>query len=162
MAKHWDFGVNPHGAEGIFYDNPNGTRESVGDALDRGYRPDNILDPVSQSGGTPTGGIIERGSDANGEYVKFADGTMLCTSAGLSTASTSDAYGNIFRSATTPTWTFPATFIAAPHVTGQVESTGYWVGLAVAGTTSVTYRTIGGASTASSLNVRLVATGRWF
>lgn len=39
----------------------------------------NILGTVSQSGGVPTGAIIERGSNSNGEYVKFADGTMICS-----------------------------------------------------------------------------------
>ncbi|WP_303698689.1 phage tail protein [Pseudomonas aeruginosa] len=39
----------------------------------------NILGTVSQSGGVPTGAIIERGSNANGEYVRFADGTQICT-----------------------------------------------------------------------------------
>lgn len=42
------------------------------------YNKENILGTVSQSGGVPTGAIIERGSNANGEYVKFADGTMIC------------------------------------------------------------------------------------
>jgi hypothetical protein len=40
------------------------------------YARSNILDTVSQSGGVPTGGIIERGSNANGEFVKYADGTV--------------------------------------------------------------------------------------
>lgn len=43
------------------------------------FRRDNILGTVSESGGVPTGAIIERGSNANGEFVKFADGTMICT-----------------------------------------------------------------------------------
>lgn len=38
-----------------------------------------ILGTVSQSGGVPTGAIIESGSNANGEYVRFADGTQLAT-----------------------------------------------------------------------------------
>ena len=33
---------------------------------------------VSQSGGVPTGAIIQRGSNANGEFVRFADGTQIC------------------------------------------------------------------------------------
>jgi hypothetical protein len=37
----------------------------------------NILGTVSRSGGVPTGAVIERGSNANGSYVKFADGTMI-------------------------------------------------------------------------------------
>ena len=38
-----------------------------------------LLGTVSQSGGVPTGAIIERGSNVNGEYVRFADGTQICT-----------------------------------------------------------------------------------
>ena len=39
----------------------------------------NFVGIVSQSGGVPTGAIIERGSNANGEYTKFADGTAFAT-----------------------------------------------------------------------------------
>jgi hypothetical protein len=42
------------------------------------YHTGNILGTVSQSGGVPTGAIIERGSNANGEYVRYADGTQIC------------------------------------------------------------------------------------
>ena len=41
------------------------------------YAPGNILGAVSESSGVPTGAIIERGSNANGEFVKYADGTLL-------------------------------------------------------------------------------------
>lgn len=44
----------------------------------QGYRRDNILGALGQSGGVPTGAIIERGSNSNGSYVRFADGTQLC------------------------------------------------------------------------------------
>ncbi|MBF5006833.1 hypothetical protein [Diaphorobacter caeni] len=36
-----------------------------------------ILGTVSQSGGVPTGAIVQRGSNANGEFVRFADGTQI-------------------------------------------------------------------------------------
>ena len=42
------------------------------------FKQSNILGTVSESGGVPTGAIIERDSNANGEYVKYADGTMIC------------------------------------------------------------------------------------
>lgn len=41
------------------------------------YRRGNILGTVSQSGGIPTGAIIQRGSNANGSFVMFADGTAM-------------------------------------------------------------------------------------
>ena len=42
------------------------------------YTQANILGTVSQSGGVPTDAIIQRGSNANGEFVRFADGTQIC------------------------------------------------------------------------------------
>ena len=30
------------------------------------------------SSGTPTGAVMQRGSNSNGDYIKFADGTMIC------------------------------------------------------------------------------------
>ena len=43
------------------------------------YKQSNIIGTVSESGGVPTGAIIESGSNANGEFVKYADGTLICT-----------------------------------------------------------------------------------
>lgn len=40
---------------------------------------DQIVGVTSQTGGIPTGAVIERGSNAMGDYVKWADGTMICT-----------------------------------------------------------------------------------
>lgn len=51
--------------------------DDVYDKLDKSYGTDNILGTVSQSGGVPTGSIIERGSNSDGEYVRFADGRAI-------------------------------------------------------------------------------------
>lgn len=40
-----------------------------------------ILGPVAQAAGVPTGALIEYGSNANGSYVRFADGLQICTKA---------------------------------------------------------------------------------
>lgn len=53
------------------------------------------------------GGVIERGSNVNGEYVRFADGTQICTVARPSQSISANG-------STTSTWTFPATFAAVP------------------------------------------------
>jgi hypothetical protein len=42
------------------------------------YHQGDILGTVSQSSGVPTGAIIQRGSNANGEFVRYADGTQIC------------------------------------------------------------------------------------
>ena len=66
------------------------------------YHSANILGTVSQSGGVPTGAIIERGSNANGQYVKYADGTLICWH------TTDGGRVNWFD------WTYPAAYVAAP------------------------------------------------
>ena len=48
----------------------------------RTYHSRNILGPVSQSGGIPDGAIIERGSNANGRFTKYADGTVFMDNSG--------------------------------------------------------------------------------
>jgi hypothetical protein len=59
---------------------------------------DNIVSPVAMVGGKPSGGAMERGSNANGEYVKFADGTMICTHT-IATSASAEVL-----------WTYPAAF----------------------------------------------------
>lgn len=38
----------------------------------------NVVASVGQSAGVPTGGLIESGANANGRYVRYADGTQMC------------------------------------------------------------------------------------
>jgi hypothetical protein len=61
---------------------------------------------VSESSGTPTGDIIERGSNANGEFVKYADRTLICWEAGKVLLYGS---GSTFRLSTK---TFPISFVS--------------------------------------------------
>ncbi|NTF07193.1 phage tail protein [Agrobacterium rubi] len=58
---------------------------------------------VLQSGQI-AGAIIERGTNANGEYVRFADGTQVCWSRRTMT--------DVFQSRNWTTWTFPISFLA--------------------------------------------------
>lgn len=43
-----------------------------------GFQRGNILGAVSQAGGVPTGALLQRGSNANGEFIRLADGTQIC------------------------------------------------------------------------------------
>ena len=52
--------------------------------------------------------IIERGSNANGEYIRWADGTQVCCMVNYVTPEQSAGSGGMF--------TFPAAFIDAPYV----------------------------------------------
>jgi len=81
------------------------------------YESGNLLGTVSQTAGVPTGAVIERGANANGEYVKFADGTMICYhtfSVGSIVAAGAGTFDNPYRSNPNVTWTFPAAFSAVP------------------------------------------------
>lgn len=85
----------------------------------------NVVSPVS------SGGIIERGSNANGEYVKFADGTMICTGLGLQGVFAS--VGTIYAVAT-----YAAAFVEINSVVTQVGFTdlGYNLPLTFSGPTA--------------------------
>ena len=73
-----------------------------------------LLGVVSQSGGTPTGAIIERGSNANGEFTRFADGTLICWFVDSSDITTATAKAGGFT--VSKTLTFPSVFATAPQV----------------------------------------------
>ena len=126
---------------------------------DKAYRRGNILGTVSQAAGVPTGALIERGSNGNGEYVRYADGTQICLSP-LLTPTANVASGSLFRSAPV-SQPFPAVFAATPHGFGHAGADGGWVNAQVAsatgGWTSVAWATFQGG-----VFVRLGAIGRWF
>lgn len=116
------------------------------------YKRSNILGTVSQSGGVPTGAIIERGSNANGEYIRWADGTQICTH-----SVTTSASGAVV-------WTFPASFSATPRIYGHAQSStaGVFSTTAFPGVNAVeVHGWIHDGSRFVSANYML-AVGRWF
>jgi hypothetical protein len=86
---------------------------------DYGYSRGNLLGVVAQSGGMPTGAVIERGSNANGTYARFADGTQICWKGGLNAS-------YINASFCAANWTFPAAFIVAPMGGGVFVDGNIW------------------------------------
>lgn len=84
---------------------------------DFSYSPGNLLDAVAHSGGVPSGGVIERGSNGNGEFVRFADGTQICWLSGLNMGSIvahgSGTWASPYRTdAVSLIW--PAAFVDTP------------------------------------------------
>ena len=47
------------------------------------YKRSNILAALSHTSGVPTGGIMQRGDNANGAWVMFANGTLICSRVGI-------------------------------------------------------------------------------
>jgi len=123
----------------------------------------NILATVTQSGGVPTGGIIEKDQNANGQFTRYADGTLICWIYSAGDQDVLTAAGSIFRSTNALTWTFPSVFSVAPVVSGQAESTNVrFLMLGTPSTTSVTFRHGGSVSSATAIGTRLMAVGRWY
>ena len=75
------------------------------------YAQNSILGSVSQSAGVPTGAVIERGSNANGEFVKFADGTLIARRGG-DVDLTSDGAQD---------FAFPVDFFGASSISSSVD-----------------------------------------
>lgn len=109
--------------------------------------------------------IVESGSNANGDWIKFADGTMECRRWGLDTSSPlNTASGSLFRSQSTK-WTYPEKFIGTPSVVAHViGNTPYsWAsnGLTDADNISATFTTFSTTSHSLPSKVSLIAKGRW-
>lgn len=132
-----------------------------------------LVGTVSQSGGVATGAILERGSNANGEYVRFADGTQICWTQGATFSYQSASFLSY-------SWTFPVSFSS-----GSPQSFSVTRSIASADYTGVLFSQIGqegiipgnasssrsiffgntGASFASGnsvANCGIFAIGRWF
>lgn len=113
---------------------------------------DNVLGTVSQSGGVPTGAVIEHGSNANGAYLRLADGTQICWHVIISSA------------AGIVTWTYPAAWDGVKRLVATPAGVSSPVIAAIGGvygsTCQVSAWEPGGNRVAA--NISLLAVGRWF
>lgn len=126
------------------------------------YARDDLVGTVSESGGLPTGAVIERGSNSNGQYTAFADGTLI-----MWTDSSIDSdIGGI-------EWVFPytATDITDAHVTPTVDPVNLLVARVAVGelTTGAPYsgytfyvQNCATSALKTGIAVKLTAVARWF
>lgn len=123
----------------------------------------NLLGTVSQSSGVPTGAVIERGSNANGEYVRWADGTQICTHSLLFDSPVNTPDGSIFKTNTATVWTYPASFSQGAAVAGHNETVGScWItpfGTGANTTSMFAHRAVANATPPT---FALQAIGRWY
>lgn len=120
---------------------------------DKAFRRGNILGTVSQSGGVPTGAIIERGSNANGEYVRYADGTQICLMTGSQPYADSPVHAQL-PAAFSSSLYFPVANALTDAPTQRFAS----VSRGTPG--SVYICTAGSAGTGVSYSIIII--GRWF
>lgn len=128
------------------------------------YKRANIVGSVSQSGGVPTGAIVEIGSNTNGEYVKFANGTQICRFGYIGTLAFNDYIYGAYVSGWI-SWTFPAGFVSRPNViVTPRDDTALFGFVAPSGNGGIENIRLG-QNTASGAFIRsanFVAFGRWF
>lgn len=108
--------------------------------------------------------VIERGSNANGDYVKFSDGTMICQSPFLVSTGVTTAVGSTFYSDAI-TWTFPAPFLTgSPPVVkpGNCNDARCWEVIAGVTVAQASVRIMAPLSIATAVQGRASAEGRWF
>lgn len=126
-----------------------------------------IVGTVEESAGLPTGAIIERGANANGSYVRFADGTQICTITITDTLAINVPFFGGNRCGN-QTWVFPASFAtggADPTMVGApLNGTAFGVVFNGAlGSTQAGWNVTAITTQASaSRKVNLTAVGRWF
>jgi hypothetical protein len=122
-----------------------------------------MVGPVSQTGGVPTGAVIERGSNANGEFVRFADGTQICQQAVGSALTPNVAAGSIFSSPEY-VWTFPAAFATTTIAVtcSPRNAADVWGRARVTSTTQGAAKLLSAVSVPTAIGIDLLAVGRWF
>lgn len=111
--------------------------------------------------------LVERGSNANGEYVRFADGTQVCTFSSTGALSVSAVAGITGLNKAQIRWNFPATFYNTYTLSlsgcGADNSQNGWVGGGTSVSTSyadMQYFTPNGSVTSTA--IRFMAIGRWY
>ncbi|WKV87458.1 hypothetical protein LJU32_17215 [Pseudomonas sp. B21_DOA] len=130
------------------------------------YDRSNILGALAQAGGVPTGGIIERSSNSNRSYVKFADGTLICTQTNQGSLGFYNASNIGFI------WTYPHPFSSYNFATANIVGTlGISRGVTSVGaysrnatTANISAFSLGGfaGSDATSFTFDCFAIGRWY
>lgn len=134
----------------------------------KAYDQTNIVGTVSQSGGVPTGAIIESGSNANGRYIKYADGTMICTRKDTYTGQNiAGAYGSMFNGQALPAVNYAQAFIAPPVTSQTMTAEG---AVCIAGSNGTASATVWPAIfplaaisyTGAAIIVDRIAIGRWY
>lgn len=111
-------------------------------------------------------GIIESGSNANGNYIKYADGTMICTKSVIASTKIENPWGNLFESSQLDLGNFPVSFIETPVLSvNKTIGRGSWLEL-VEGTTNSaignTYLVSAVSNTATTnITINIIAIGKW-
>ncbi|PWE51911.1 hypothetical protein DEM26_02850 [Thioclava sp. NG1] len=142
---------------------------SQGAVIDGALTGSGVVGTVAQVGGVSTGAVIEQGSTASGDYIRFADGTQIC-SAQLSLSYVADW-------ALKEDWAYPAQFAQAPCLSVALDADSLAAGSAISagalsfagveavtssGARAVVYAANGASFlSGESCDLSVTAIGRW-
>jgi hypothetical protein len=123
------------------------------------YHQGNVVGTVAQTGGVPTGTVIEQGSNANGEYVKYASGAQVCWG--------SFSENRVAIGVLASTVTFPVSFSAAPEgLAGMGVISSIVANIdhppSCSGITTTAMNVNAHRSTTANSTLRWIAIGRWY
>lgn len=113
----------------------------------------------------PTGPLFDSGTNENGNYLKFPDGTMICTlqaiedRTGTGVNTTSVTFPATFADIVTPPWNTTPVSVALPlySTVPNVASSSTVFGVSTTGCTVYINR-----SSATSTAFSLICYGRWY
>lgn len=109
-------------------------------------------------------GIYDSGSNANGHYIMFDDGTMECYHTKfVSSLAINTAIGSMFMSGDA-TWTFPVPFAVitcSPDVVPAYAGLYAWGSVQGGSLSALAFRIISPVALTSAVDIRLKAVGRW-
>lgn len=124
--------------------------------VDTEFTYDFVLDKVK------VGRETEYGSNANGEFWKYADGRLDCGFTATTSVTTVNSSGSVFL-ASSPAYTFASPFISTPKVivSGADSGSGLSALRTSLTTTTVTVNCYG-ASVSGKVTPEYTATGKWY
>ena len=72
--------------------------------------------------------IVSRGSNSNGEWIRFEDGTQICTKReNMGTVSHTNAWGSWYESTSLSLGNWAKEFAYQPTVSAITEGTAFWI-----------------------------------
>ncbi|WP_417545686.1 phage tail protein [Marinobacter sp.] len=138
-------------------------------AFDVSLSGDNVFNGDNEFGTMPTVGnnpVVESGSNTDGQWTRYADGTQICAVEVKSADGIVYAYGSIYSSDSVA-FTWPAAFTGGLGRVAQGARTGRsnsWCGLGGngIGDTVGTLAGYSGSSSGATPNLDAIGYGRWF
>ena len=155
--------------EGDFWIDTSANGETYGDTLPIGAMVEYNGTTVPQGyEKVSDGNIVESGSNENGNWIKYNDGTMICTKKHTGTANVNVALGNIFYNGYyAMAGDLPQNFIEAPYYYAtNVESEWEIWGLQTKPVTATNWATRVDLMSATSqsdkpITITMIAIGKW-